>query len=115
MDINSEVCFFDKVKELGFDDTAIQAFRDQGWTTLASFAFSSTYSPGQPDDTPLKDQVGKVLFGDNVSGAQMTRVRRLFYEAYVTFEATMKHRVEREDDGPVKKMPKLEHDQRLKA
>eukprot|EP00971_Amphidinium_carterae_P053234 1048471-Amphidinium_carterae.1 len=46
---------------------------------------------------------------------RMTRVRRLFYEAYVTFAATMKHRVEREDDGPVKKMPKLERDQRLKA
>eukprot|EP00971_Amphidinium_carterae_P349758 6491206-Amphidinium_carterae.4 len=57
MDVNSEVCFFDKVKELGFEDAAVQAFRAQGWTSLGAFAFSSTYSPGQPDDAPLREQV----------------------------------------------------------
>ena len=42
-------------------------------------------------------------------------VRRLHFEAYTFVAADLRHRVERTDDEPVRKMPRVERESRVEA
>ena len=48
--VDSAAVFVDYVKKVGLEDK-MDVFRARNWTTLAGFAFASSYTPGAPDDT----------------------------------------------------------------
>ena len=54
---------------------------DFGWPTLGKFAFSSSYVPGQIDDSNFVKHVIKRLGLDEMD-VRVAGVRRLFFEAY---------------------------------
>ena len=71
---------------------------DFGWPTLGKFAFSSSYMPGQPDDSAfikaVVDRLGLDELDPRVAG-----LRRLFFEAYTVSASEMRRRSCRLDAG----------------
>ena len=70
--------------------------------TYAAFAFSSSYTPAAPDETPFIDQVVRPLVGANI--AQYPIVRRLFFESYALTTSDMKNNIEKTDEDRPRNM-----------
>ena len=80
--------------------------------TMGRFAFASSYCPGSGGDKIFVDDVVTPIWGDQAN-AKKIAARQLFFEAYTLVATDMKARVERTDDDPPKKMPKIERETRL--
>jgi hypothetical protein len=106
MAMDSKAVFAQRVSELGLTAFSNE-FIARGWDTHGNFAFASTYVPGAADDTKFVEQVVMPLLAaaDHV---KVTAVRRLFYESYTIMVADLKHRVERTDEEPARKLPNAE-------
>ena len=63
----------------------------KGWDTLGSFAFSSSYAPGQPTDEAFMVGVVERL-GLERESQLLPGLRRLFYEAYTQSAMEMRRR-----------------------
>jgi hypothetical protein len=113
MAMDSKAVFAQRLGELGLTDFK-EEFDMRGWDSHGNFAFASTYVPGAADDARFVAQVILPLLGapDHV---KVTSVRRLFYESYTIMVSDLKHRVERTDDEPLRKLPVAERAARLTA
>ena len=81
--------------------------------TLAISAFSSSYVPGNSDETPFVTAMTTAI-GVEPNLGQLASLRRLFHEAYSLTAAELKHSVERVEDMPVKKLAQPERADRLR-
>ena len=110
---DSEPNFRARAVALGLADDVVEALCTNGVNTLAKFAFSSAYVPGNSDEAPFVTTMTTALGADPTLG-QLASLRRLFHEAYSLTAAELKHSVERVEDMPVKKLAQPERADRLK-
>ena len=110
---DSEAVFKEQFLELGLTTAQYDKFKDEGLTTMGTFAFGCNFSPGSADERPLVTMIKNVL-GADPSTRDMSCFRRLFSEAYATIAAEIKSKVESSDDTTVKKLAPAERAQRLK-
>ena len=110
---DSEPNFRARASALGLADDVVQALCTNGVNTLAKYAFSSAYVPGNSDEAPFVTAMTTALGAEPTLG-QLASLRRLFHEAYSLTAAELKHSVERVEDMPVKKLAQPERADRLK-
>ena len=110
---DSEPNFKARATALGLEDDVVEAVCNNGVNTLAKYAFSSAYVPGNSDETPFVTAMTTAL-GSAPTLGQLASLRRLFHEAYSLTAAELKHSVERVEDMPVKKLAQPERADRLK-
>ena len=110
---DSEPNFRARAAALGLTDDVVEALCTNGVNTLAKYAFSSAYVPGNSDEAPFVSAMTTALGADPTLG-QLASLRRLFHEAYSLTAAELKHSVERVEDMPVKKLAQPERADRLK-
>ena len=63
--IDSEAYFDGRLAAVGVSSLVAVSMRRMGWNTLASFAYSSSFVPGQGDDTAFVEGVLKRLLGED--------------------------------------------------
>jgi hypothetical protein len=108
--LDSVAAFETRVNAVGLGDKW-EDMKKLGWTTYASFAFSSSYTPGAVDDAPfLKGVVVKLLGAED--DIRVPSLRRLLYESYTTYCADVKSRMERTDDAAPRKLVVPERESR---
>ena len=114
MALDSEAVFEARLKAVGLEDVHIQKAREAGWRTLAEFAFSSSYVPGQVGDSTFVNEVVIVVLGD-ANHVKRSALRRVFFEAYTAVAADLKRRLEKTDEEPPRRLPLAERSARVKA
>ena len=67
---DSEAVFFQRCREIGFEDEAIANMKDQQLTTMSRFAFACNYSPAGTDEAPLVN-LAKEVYGKDPSTVEM--------------------------------------------
>ena len=76
----SQAVFESKLKDMGLEGYK-DAMARRGWTTLSTFAFASSWSPGSGDDTSFVNQVVVPVLGGG-DHADLPKLRKLYHEAY---------------------------------
>ena len=109
---DSKPVFQSRAAEIGFSADDVQKLTAAGMTSMALFAFSCNYAPGNSDDKPFMDMIVRVL-GADPSMQQTSCMRRLFAEAFSTVAAEIKNQTEASDDMPVKRLAAADRAQRL--
>ena len=115
--IDSKAVFAARAAEVGVTQATIDAMVGRTWDTLASFAYSCSYVPGQTDDRDFVEKVMTPVLGPNPNDhADAPRIRRLFFEAHTLAVADLRRRVSggKDEDEP-SRMPIEEHHVRLVA
>jgi hypothetical protein len=116
MALESGAFFRERASSIGIDDATVQALTVQGWSTLGEFAFATAQAPGtSSDDTQFRRDVVEPALGANPGPGPVAQLRRLFFEAYTMVASDMRSRVERTDDDPPKKLPRVERENRIDA
>ena len=110
---DSEAVFFQRCREIGFEDEAIANMKDQQLTTMSRFAFACNYSPAGTDEAPLVN-LAKEVYGKDPSTVEMVFIRRIFNEAYVNVASDIKSKAESTDETPIRKLAPAERSERLK-
>ena len=67
---DSEAVFFQRCREIGFEDEAIDNMKNQQLTTMSRFAFACNYSPAGTDEAPLVN-LAKEVYGKDPSTVEM--------------------------------------------
>ena len=111
--LDSESVFQTRTAQFGISPDLLAEMKKRGWCTFASFAFSSTYSPGQSDEKPFVDGVLVPLLG-SATHADAPKLRRLLFEAFAMTAADMKSRTERSSEDTPRRFPQAERAARLK-
>lgn len=110
---DSEAVFFQRCREIGFDDDTITNLRAKKLTTMSRFAFSCNYAPGSVDETPLVN-LSREVYGRAPSTVEMSFIRRIFNEAHVNVASDIKSKAESTDDTPIRRLAPAERSDRLK-
>ena len=63
MALDSAAVFAARLEAIGIEEEHRAKFAEKGWNTLGDFAFSSSYTPGQPDDAAFIQKVIIQIFG----------------------------------------------------
>lgn len=114
--IDSVAEFKSRAVELGISAQLIDDMALKGWSTFATFAHSSGYTPQQPDDKVFVEQVLDPLLGGPGSAAADPRapaVRRLLYEAWTLCTAELRRRVEMAPQDRPRRLPLQERHARF--
>lgn len=104
--------FLARCNALGLSDNIQNGLVAAGLDTISKFAFSSSYVPGQQDETPFAQAIQDAL-GRAASAGEMASLRRLLHESYSMTAAELKQSVERTDDQSLKKLAQPERADRL--
>ena len=115
MALDSEAVFRGRLKAVGLDSDEADRVVAAGWRNLGSFAFSSSYSPGNPDDAPFLRDVVRRVFGETPSAGQTSALRRVYFEAFTLSAADLKKRLEQTDQDPPRKLPAAERNSRYET
>lgn len=110
---DSEAVFFQRCREIGFDEDSISKLRDKQLTTMSRFAFACNYAPASADETPLIN-LAKEIYARDISTVEMSFVRRIFNEAYVNVASDIRSKAESTDETPVRRLAPAERAERLK-
>lgn len=110
---DSEAVFFQRCREIGFDEDSIVKLKDKQLTTMSRFAFACNFAPANSDETPLVN-LAKEIYGRDVSTVEMSFVRRVFNEAYVNVASDIRSKAESTDETPVRRLAPAERAERLK-
>ena len=103
--VDSKAVFAARAALIGIDQIGIDAMVLAGFDTMAKWAYSTSYSPGSPDDSALKTLLNTMLGGDPTPG-QLSCYRRLYFEAHTTSVSDLRDHITRtEDSGPRKLAP----------
>ena len=113
MAIDSKVAFRNRAVELGIEQAEIDALDDAGIHSYATYAYCSTYQPGQNDDTALITFLTTTL-GSAPSAAATTRFRRLFFEAHALSLEDLKSRADRSESSEARIIPLAEKMDRIR-
>ncbi len=92
--LESKSAFQEKARDLGLSSAIITALETNGVTTLALFAFCTSYTLGSSDDQPLKDLCKDLKGGVDGNMAEIAQIRRLTFEAQTLITADAKMRIE---------------------
>eukprot|EP00435_Cladocopium_sp_Y103_P071504 s1184_g37.t1 len=112
--VDSEAVFASRARAIGISEDVITLFKNGGIATLGNLAFSSSYVPGSSDDSSFVELVKKVLGRDGTIG-EMSKIRRIFNEAYAATSAEMRTLVEQNDETPTRKLAPAERAERFSA
>ena len=104
MALDSAAVFSARLEAIGIEQEHRVKFAEKGWNTMGDFAFSSSYTPGQADDTAFITKVITPIFGV-ADHPKTAALRRLFYDAFTCVAAGMKSKLERTDDDAPKRLP----------
>ena len=110
---DSEAVFFQRCREIGFDDDVVTNMKAKQLTTMSRFAFACNYSPSGVDESPLV-ALAKEIYGKDPSTIEMSFVRRIFNEAYVNVASDIKSKAESTDETPIRRLAPAERAERLK-
>lgn len=102
-----------RARQIGLDDLTIAALVTGNIGTMGSFAFCCNCQPNAPDETPLINALTTVLGGQAPSIGQMSKFRRLFFEAHTVALVDMRTRCEGTTDGQPRRMQLPERVQRM--
>lgn len=117
--LDSSADFLDRAGKLGANAQELQNLQLLGYDTFGKLAFATSYTPGQQDETALKQLAADITGVDPPPPGRVPIVRRLFFESYTLAAADMQMRVERKDDSAPRKLANAERsarydDQRLR-
>ena len=113
MAIDSKVAFQNRAVELGIDQAEIDSLETAGIHSYATYAYCSTYQPGQNDDTALITFLTTTL-GGAPSAASTARFRRLFFEAHALSLEDLKSRADRSESSEARIIPLAEKMDRIR-
>ena len=112
--VDSEALFEARMQAVGLSALIMTGMRTRGWNTLATFAYSCGYVPGQSDELVFSNGVLQPLIGvDYADSPDAPRIRRLFFESHTLAIQDLRRRSERTDSDPVLKLPAEERVVRL--
>ena len=82
----------------------MNALAGKGWDMFSRFAFASSYTPGNPDDSSYIEAVQNAVLG---TGDQPLApvLKRLYFEAYTAVAADLRRKLERTEGDAPRKMP----------
>ena len=105
--IDSEALFDSRMTLFKLSDQEQADVRAKGWTTRASFAFSSSYSPNQIDDAPFVNAVLIPILGaaDHPSAHKL---RRLLFESFTMSVQDLRVSMGRTSDSTPRRIPQPE-------
>ena len=104
---DSEPNFRSRCAVLGLDDALVEQRVNSGINTIAKCAFSSSYVPGMPDESPFTNSIQTALSREPTVG-ELACLRRLFHECYALTASELKSHAERVEDAPVRKLAQPE-------
>lgn len=81
-------------------------FRARGWTTLSTFAFSSSWTPKTGDDTNFVEKVVKAILPSETH-VDVPKLRKLYFEAYAMVAADLKAKLDSGPDADGQKLRRL--------
>ena len=114
--VDSEAFFDGRMTSLGIPQAVQATMRGFGWASMGSFAFSSTYQPGQPDDRNFCEGVLLRTLGANwEANTAVPRLRRLYFESHTISIADLRRRVEHTSDEAPVRLPVEERSARLRS
>ena len=70
---DSEAVFFQRCREIGFDDDVVTNMKAKQLTTMSRFAFACNYSPAGVDESPLV-ALAKEIYGKDPSTIEMSSI-----------------------------------------
>ena len=97
---------------VGVASEVVDLLVTSGLDSLAKYAFSSSYVPGQADESPFVRVVRQALARDPTVG-ELAALRHLLHEAYSMTGAELRQQVERQEDAPPKRLAQPERADRL--
>ena len=104
MSITDSVANFGaRATALGLKEDELNAIIASKVDTMAKFAFSSAYVPGQADDSPFVEAV-EAMLGRPATVGELAVLRRLLHECFALTSAELKQSVERTEDAPTKRL-----------
>eukprot|EP00971_Amphidinium_carterae_P197260 3915415-Amphidinium_carterae.2 len=109
--VDSQAAFEERARQMAIPSSVLAAMAEKGWTTFATYGFSSTYQPGQSDDTPFVKHVLDPILGQEMA-VHAPKLRRLLFESYTACAAEMKGRVGRGRNEEPVTMPVSERNAR---
>lgn len=110
--LDSSADFLDRASKLGASQTERQNLQLLGYDTFGKLAFASSYTPGQQDETALKQLAADITGQDPPPASRLPIVRRLFFESYTLAAADMQMRLDRKDDSTPRKLANAERSSR---
>ena len=110
---DSEAVFFQRCREIGFDDDVLANMKAQQLTTMSRFAFACNYAPSGVDEAPLV-KLAKEIYSRDPSTVEMSFACRIFNEAYVNVASDIKSNAESTDETPIRRLAPAERADRLK-
>lgn len=111
--VDSTAVFAGRARAIGLPQQVIDEMTNRGMTTIATFAYGTTYVPGAADDTPLREQIIVPLLG-NPNHILAPTLRRLFFECFTLMAAELKSRVEKNPEENVRKLAEPERRERFR-
>ena len=110
--LDSHAAFKARALEIGLSQDVIELLKAGGVTSFGSYAFVTSYRPGQPDETPLIEALTKVMHRAP-STEETIPLRRLFFESCTLAISDLKQRTERDETAEPSRMPVAERNARL--
>lgn len=110
--LDSHAAFKARALEIGLSPDVIELLKAGGVTSFGSYAFVTSYQPGQPDETPLIEALTKVMHRAP-STEETIPLRRLFFESCTLAISDLKQRTERDETAEPSRMPVAERNARL--
>ena len=89
---------------VGIEAAGIQALERCGFTSLAKWAFGSSYVPGAPDDKPFLDLLTRMHANVLPNDGQIAAFRRLHFEAHALSIADLREQVSRTDESAPRRL-----------
>ena len=111
--VHSESLFFQRAAQCGLSESSIAKLEEKNWRTYAQFAFSSSYVPGQGNDSDFVTKVAAVVLGRG-DHPGLPKLRYLHYEVYSLAAQEICLRLEDKHDDQPRKIPLPERASRLK-
>jgi hypothetical protein len=95
----SSAYFDQRMAAIGLTGAEAAAIRAKGWTSLADYAFSSSWTPGQADDGKFLEKVVIPVLGD-ADHPSASKLRRLLFEAYTMSVGDLRAKLSRTAEDP---------------
>ena len=112
MELDSKAVFKERVLLFGLESVYAE-MEKRGWITMGAFAFSCSAPPGSAAEADrFFAEVAGPLAANNKESPLLPALRRLFFEAWTCSSADLKHRLERRDDEPPRKLPAVGGEER---
>jgi len=91
----------------------LEKMKTKGWASLGSVAFACSAAPNSDGGSgAFEKEVATPLLGAEGERAELPALRRLHFEAWMTASADLKHKLERRDDDPPRRLPAVEREER---